>query len=302
MVDIFISADNFQFQSHQDERWLCQIMGGKQEVTSLQVYTGGAASNVAVGLRRLGFPTAAIAELGQDDFAEIVTHDLKREQVDTSYLIAERKEQTGGSVILVAPNGERAVMVHRGAAALLDVTDLPGAAISQAHWLHLSSVGGREAVIRQLFTWSREHQVGLSWNPGQLELTLLQEQGAKGLGVSCQVLIVNNQEWQQVESAQAELLTMVPEIVVTNGKQGGWWYYHGQRQGEYTSPEVTSVDDTGAGDAFATGYVAARLAEREPDEAVHWGTHNAAAVVQQVGAKPGLLTWSQLEKMVPTHD
>jgi ribokinase len=144
--------------------------------------------------------------------------------------------------------------------------------------------------------------VGLSWNPGQLELALLTEQGAKELGVSCQILILNSQEWQQVAGVQAELLAMVPEIIVTDGKQGGWWYYRGQRQGEYRSPEVTSVDDTGAGDAFAAGYVAARLAERQPSEALRWGTHNAAAAVQQVGAKPGLLTWSQLEKMVQEHD
>jgi len=66
----------------------------------------------------------------------------------------------------------------------------------------------------------------------------------------------------------------------------------------YQSPLVTSIDDTGAGDAFAVGFVAAHLAGKEVVEAARWGSLNAAQVVQFIGAKRGLLERAELERML----
>jgi sugar/nucleoside kinase (ribokinase family) len=49
---------------------------------------------------------------------------------------------------------------------------------------------------------------------------------------------------------------------------------------------VAVVDTTGAGDAFAAGFLSAHLAGAEPVEALRAGCHIAARAVAQVGGRP----------------
>ena len=53
---------------------------------------------------------------------------------------------------------------------------------------------------------------------------------------------------------------------------------------------VTSIDDTGAGDAFGSGFVAALIHGKDVNEAIDWGRKQAANVVKFIGAKKGLMT------------
>ena len=65
-------------------------------------------------------------------------------------------------------------------------------------------------------------------------------------------------------------------------------------------PKSGYVDRTGAGDAFASGFVAAIINDADIKEAIQFGTANATAVVQQIGAKNGLLAkgeWGEWEKV-----
>src|SRR5262245_24117018 len=88
LVDLFVHSRHFESQPSDHGPLLCQPYGDKIEVESFRVYSGGGATNTAVGFRRLGFKTAVICELGRDDFAQVVLNELKREQVSTQLVIA----------------------------------------------------------------------------------------------------------------------------------------------------------------------------------------------------------------------
>ena len=85
------------------------------------------------------------------------------------------------------------------------------------------------------------------------------------------------------------LLSSIHQIIVTDSDRGGQVFINGLPAFNYPAESVTAVDNTGAGDAFVVGYVSATLAGRDPQVAVRWGAQNAASVVQQIGAKDGLL-------------
>jgi sugar/nucleoside kinase (ribokinase family) len=245
----------------------------------------------------MGFSTAVVAELGRDAFADIVEKELRAEGVSTELLIRERKEQTGGSIVLVGKDGERVVLVHRGAAAQLGPEDLPLAALRQAHWLHLTSVAGQRQVLESVFRVVKEHAVRLSWNPGKSELALLLKVPLAELGVSCDVLFVNQEEWESVAPVQSQLKEIINTIVITNGSKGGQVLIKGQDALTFEAKQVDVTDTTGAGDSFASGYVSALLLEKTPAVAVQWGLLNASANIKIVGAKTGLLTRDEIEKM-----
>lgn len=297
LVDIFIHSHHFTRQAHGENVQLCHVYGDKVEVEQFQVSTGGGASNTAIAFHKLGFSSGIVAEVGQDNLAKLVEDELQAEGVDTHFLVREKKEETGGSVILVGPDGGRTVMVHRGAAAQLDVADLPQTALSQARWLHLSSIGGRLDVLQTLFNLCQESQLGLSWNPGKAELHLLATGQLPVQDVRAQLLFVNLEEWTALQPVQAALQSQVHQIIITNGAEGGQVLIGGGEPLSYSSPSLTSVDDTGAGDSFAAGYVAAHLLGHDPSRASRWGVANAVSNIQVIGAKTGLLTRAEIERI-----
>lgn len=293
LVDIFISSDQFVVKPSREGVQLCQSYGEKIEIDQLVVETGGGGSNTAVGFARMGFQSAVVSEMGTDTWSKVVVENFHDEKVATNLLVQEKREQTGGSVILVGNDGGRTVLVHRGASSLLDPADLPRQRLEQARWVHLSSIGGRHETLSTLFRTLKHSNAGLSWNPGKKELELLHDGQLRMADCPCRVFIVNAREWAILDWLQEELLGQVEQVVVTDGANGGVVYTQGSSV-PYQSQKVMSVDDTGAGDAFCVGYVSALLYRKSVEVATSWGVQNATSVIKQFGAKPGLLKKSQV--------
>ncbi len=294
LLDVFITSDAFTINDVDQAVLTRPSQGGKLVVDGFQLHTGGGGSNTAVGFARMGFAAHCISELGRDDTAYLVLEDLRRENVSTDFLIQERKEQSGGSVILVSESGERMVLVHRGAASMLDPSDVFEEVFERSDWIHLSSLSGRVDTVRHIFSLVQANQVRMSWNPGKSAL----EQIAKGEldcdSLPVQVLILNKEEWQIIAERQEQLASRIPHIVVTDGSRGGVYKHQGTST-EYQAESLAAVDETGAGDAFCVGFVSALLHNKTPQDGIEWGKRNAASVVQQLGAKPGLLRHSQFQ-------
>ena len=115
------------------------------------------------------------------------------------------------------------------------------------------------------------------------------------------VLFLNSKEWDLVKDQQADLIKEIPQIVVTKGAEGGEVYIHGNKELKFFGATAKSVDDTGAGDAFATGYSAAQYLHLEPKKSVEWGVRNAGSVIRYFGAQTGLLGREMIEGKTPTN-
>lgn len=293
LVDIFIHTHQFQVQITPKGPMLCQSHGSKTDVDNFNVYTGGGGGNTAVGFSRLGFKTAVVCETGRDNFSYLVIKDLKDQGVDTRLVISEKKEKTGGSVILVCDQGERSVLVHRGAAAMLDPFDISAYWLSESQWVHLSSVGGRAKTLEKVFkSVKRGVTTKLSWNPGKTELMMLADGKLQIDEIPCEVFLVNNEEWEMVADVQSQIFAKIPYVVVTAGKRGGDVYHRQQHVCHFPALSSQVIDATGAGDSFAVGFIAGILWNKTPKESALLGARNAASVVGKYGAKTGLLSKS----------
>lgn len=286
LVDFFIQSDEFSVTKNESGVLLCQRYGDKIEVDQFSVLTGGGGGNTATGFARAGFHTAVVTETGKDTFAQLVLQAFHDDRVATNLVIQEKKEQTGGSIILIGSDGGRTIMVHRGAASLLDPADIPVEAVEKTGWVHLSSIAGRLPTLTRIFSARKKQK--LSWNPGKQELLLLAESRISLQNLPVEVLLVNEQEWAMVDIVQPALQAHVPVIVITNGSRGGRILSKGN-EFEFASQSVTSVDDTGAGDAFAVGFVTNYIKQESLERCAEMGAKNAASVVQHLGGKPGLL-------------
>lgn len=176
---------------------------------------------------------------------------------------------------------------------MLDPHDIPQTLIRDTGWVHLSSIGGNQATLETIF--GARPQTKTSWNPGKQELHLLAEAQLPVNKLAVEILFVNAEEWNMVQTLQTSLMQRIKVIVVTAGAKGGTVYMQG-KQLPFAGAPVTSLDDTGAGDAFAVGFVVAYLHQRSIEECTHTAVANAGAVIQQIGAKAGLLRKTKLLK------
>ncbi|MFH2118427.1 MAG: carbohydrate kinase family protein, partial [Candidatus Paceibacterota bacterium] len=272
------------------------IEGDKVELEKMRVFSGGGGTNTAVGFARLGFKVGLISETGKDNFASVILAELHREEVDTSLIIQEKQEQTGGTVLLVAKDGERTALINRGASSMLDPFDISPFWISQTRWVHLTNIAGQEETLRKIFKLIKKNeQTTLSWNPGKQELQLIADGKLPVAEIVCKVLILNEAEWELIGEQQAELIKEIPTIVVTQGKKGGFVYEDGQKTLRFLASGDKAVESTGAGDAFSTGFVAGQLLNKPTKTCVEWGVRNAGSVISHFGAKLGLLDRQRIQ-------
>ena len=82
-VDILIKSENFKVEDGQ----LVLPYSTKTEVSASLISSGGGASNSAAGFSRLGLKAACIARLGDDQLGQLVIDDLKKEGVETEWLV-----------------------------------------------------------------------------------------------------------------------------------------------------------------------------------------------------------------------
>ncbi|EKD80716.1 MAG: PfkB family kinase [uncultured bacterium] len=304
-LDIFMKSDKFRVVSSKEIPGgiaMCEVYGGKMEVEEVTIGSGGGATNCAVSFAKKELKTAVVAEMGNDPQSLIIHRDLEEVGVDTRFLVQEPGETTAVSVILIAEDGGRSIMVHRGASAMLTKHDVPLDDL-KTRWIHISSLGGNWELLNTILTWAKNNKIRVSLNPGSKEI----EQRDKFISLlpMAEILFVNRDEakllwgidyseetlWKSTQALPGAYVT-----VITDGGRGGKVAENGKVY-FYTGEKVKKVvDTTGAGDAFASGMIAGVLYGKTYEQAVKWGVKNATAVLQHVGAKQGLLTLGEVSR------
>lgn len=305
VMDVLVQSSDFRvMKSHLVPGGvaLAEVYGGKTEAQNISLQTGGAGTNVAVGLSRLGFVCATLARVGDDWMKDLVLNDLKSEGVDTSMVQIGKSEKTGVSVVLVAADGGRSIITYRGAAKDLNSAEIDWGKISSADWIQIAAMGGNIALVEDLVSFARKEKIPVGWNPGKGELS--QKERMLRVLPKIDLLILNRMEAAQLvrhpyeemkEMAQKISSFGVKKVVITDGKRGAGVMEAG-RWISAPAFKTKSVDDTGAGDAFIAGMVAGILAAKEISVCLKMGLANGASEVTDLGAKTGLLRKNEMAK------
>lgn len=305
VLDIFMKSDKFKVVQSGDIPGgiaMCEVYGGKMEVEQVEIVSGGGATNTAVSFAKKELNTAIVAELGNDPQSLLVQRDLEEGQVDTRHLVQEPDETTAVSVVLIAADGGRSIMVYRGAAAMLTKTDVPLDKL-ETRWIHISSLGGNMDLLKIILTWAKKNDTRVSLNPGMKEIG--HRDKLLALLSLVEILFVNRDEakelwgidytddsmWNSMQPIHGSYVT-----VITDGARGGKIMNNGKVSFFEGAKVKKVVDSTGAGDAFASGMVAGVLYGKTYEQAVGWGIKNATSVLHHVGAKKGLLTLGEINK------
>ncbi len=269
-------------------------LGTKVDIDKIKFGTGGGATNAATTFARHGHESIFMGCIANDPAGQAIINFLDDEGIDTSYITYLNRLQTGYSVVLLAPSGERTILTCRGASAHFDALNPDDLDTIYPDWAYVTTFRGDMDMLDQFFTKAKSLGAKIMFNPGNLEL----EHSRKLLGLlsDVDVLLVNKCEAQKIVSGNiltellAKLKNYVPNVIITDGNQGAIATDHKEvyRVGLYE--DVKIKDATGAGDAFGSGFLAAYADGKSFRDSLIFASANSTSVVQHVGSKDGILT------------
>jgi sugar/nucleoside kinase (ribokinase family) len=305
--DVFLSHSN-EFKAIVDNphtSYMRLDMGAKADVNNITFSTGGGATNAAVTFARQGLHAEFMGTIGHDPAGQAVLDELDHEGVATAHVSYSPKYNTGYSVLLLAPSGERTILTYRGASTHYDAKNFDLSA-SEAEWVYVSSMAGSMETLDKIFTQARSLGKKIMFNPGKGELA--QPRKLKALLEDVEVLSVNREEMQtivegsELEELARHALHYVPVAIVSDGPNGVL-ATDGKtivRAGMYE--DVRVLDRTGAGDAFGSGFLSQWALGKGLKEAIVFASANSTSVVTKIGAKKGILHKHPELHEMPIHE
>lgn len=271
----------------------CFTYGSKMELGDVFFDIGGGATNSAFTFANLGLKAAVCSRVGKDIFGLEILHHLADKGI-SSMIITDRNHKTAYSTILVKPEGDRTILVYRGASANFSDKDINWSKL-KTKWIYLTSVAGSTSLLSRLFAYVKDNKVKIAWNPGSDELKL----GKDTLGrymKDAYIFNVNREEAQKL-TGKKEIKDIFKELnrlspgynIVTEGDKGA---YLSDGILIYYAPALATklINTTGAGDAFGSGFCTGMILKHDWDYALRLGMLNAHGTIQKMGTKNGLLS------------
>jgi len=283
---------------------------GETMVTDFTPSPGGSAANTIYGLAKLGIKTGFVGTVGNDAEGRRLVRNLKAVGIDTSHIRVKKDAKTGLAFCFSDKKGRRAIYLLSGANSLLDSQDIDIAYLSRSQIVHLSSFAHDKQLRLQIeVTGNLQSSTKLSLAPGTLY-------ASKGLKVLTPLLerahitFLNREEIELLtgkdfRTGAKTLLALGCHIVVvtlgrgialSDGKKAT--SYIGTTETEYhiTSIEEApkDIESTGAGDAFACGFLFGMLKNKTPSECGLLGDIVARFVISAPGGRKGFPSLEQL--------
>lgn len=262
---------------------------GIEAAARIQLTGGGSAATTACWLASFGDAPRLLAAVGDDDLGRRATSELAAAGV-TMVGPALEGESTGTCVVLLGPDGERTMLADRAANDRLPVSAVVASLDPLPGWVHLgghallgegSRNAGKAAISAAL-------AAGCVVSVDAASATALRSVGAEAFldwieGAS--IVLANDDEIEALGGVQS-VLSRVSSVVVKHGSAGATWT-DGVETTLADGLPVDLIDTTGAGDAFAAGWIAAVRAGDGVQAALTAAVAGGATAVSLEGARPG---------------
>jgi sugar/nucleoside kinase (ribokinase family) len=271
------------------------IVPGSDRRAEIRNRPGGSGANQAVWLGAAGADVLFAARVGAAD--RTMYENYFRGLGVVPALAGDRDLPSGVLVTILDPGGERSFLTDRGANLNLSAADLPDSLLDAVGLVVVSGyslfANGPRSAVQRLIAAARARGVAIAIDPASIGF--LAEVGAELF-----LRWIGPVDWLFANESEAELLTgeadfeqqmralgqQFGRVVIKRGRFGAAL---GTREGIRISkpaPLVPVVDTTGAGDAFAAGFIATLLKGGSEEACLEAGIAAGAKAVQFVGGQP----------------
>lgn len=303
--DVFVQVDEAANLACDPKNQHCVLefeFPTKLGISKVSKLIGGNAGNVAIGSSRLKLRSALYAEVGKDTQGDRIYNSLKDNNVVTTYFKRNRNEKTNYSVVLYY-NVERTILVHH------EKRRYSFPKFQKSRFIFLTSAAtGSEKLFSPLLQYLKRTKAQLGFNPGTHQMNLGLKK-LKPIFKQTHALFVNLEEAQKIlKTNKRDLPFLLKSFhalgikvpVISDGPNGAY-LYDGTTFFYCPIYDVPTLERTGCGDSFATGFMAALANNQQVEQAMRWGTLNSASVIQRVGPQDGLITKARLQRILKAN-
>lgn len=260
----------------------------------------GNSPNAAVAAARLGLKSALMANIGNDREGEDCIKTLEKENVNTEFITVSNNNKTNSHFVLWFEDDRTILVKH-------EKYDYHLREFGEPKWIYLSSLGENSLVFHnEILEYLNSHpKIKLAFQPGTFQMEFGKEALA-GIYRRSEVFFCNKEEAQRIlETDEPDISKLLktmaalgPKIVVITDGVKGAYSYDGKEMlfmRPYPDP-APPLERTGAGDAFSSTFTVALALDMSVRDALKWAPISPMSVVQQIGARAGLLTRKELEE------
>jgi len=263
--------------------------------------SGGSAANTIHGLAKMGVDTAFIGKVGKDDMGDFFKNDLINSNIDSQLLLSENP--SGVAAALVSPDAERTFATFLGAAVELSAEDLTKEMFEGYDVFHIEGyLVQNHDLIETAIRFAKEAGCRVSidlasYNVVEDNLDFLHK-----MVENVDIVFANEEEAKaftgmEPEAALDKIAEEVEIAVVKIGSKGSMVKNKGKiyRAGVI---DVNSIDTTGAGDLFASGFIYGMSKNLSFDQCAQIGAVIAGNVIEVIGAKMDAERWERIYSMI----
>jgi sugar/nucleoside kinase (ribokinase family) len=268
----------------------------------VMVSPGGCGSNTAIGLTALDIPTGIVGRTGDDDAADLLFRYWERFGLDTRFVQRNPQQPTGTSIGLIDTDFQPRFIHTPGAnrGVTSEIVDAPALAATGAKFFHVAGffvlvnlfegVGAKLAELRSLgITTSLDVVFNVRMDDPKLRAALWDAMP------NLDYFLANDHEaFRLTDEKDPQVAAGIlrergaKNVVIKLGAEG-CYALSDEFSGVVPASKVEVVDTTGAGDAFASGFIAALSRGGDLKAACTAGNQAGARIVQKLGAITGWL-------------
>lgn len=267
---------------------------------------GGAPMNVAYHVKQSGISSSIISRVGEDDLGKSLLEIIKGWKVSTPYVGTDTSYPTGTVLATLDENKEAHYDIVKDVAwDHIQVTEKTKAAVSQCKAFIYGSLASRHEVsgtsLLKLLPYAPFKVFDVNLRPPFYSLEILQPllQYANLIKLNANELKTIMELMGEPYASEEKGITFLrsrfntDEVLLTKGSKGAC-YYVGNHCYDFPIITVEVKDTIGSGDAFLAGFLAEKIRQSSPEQAMANAIALSAFVTAREGACP-TYRWEELE-------
>lgn len=302
--DIFFPIKQAEIIESNGKKMLTFEYKSKTQIEDRFEAPGGCAVNLSQGLAKLGVETACYCRIGSDPDGDWIAKNLESADVDISLIQRDKDYKTDMAVIIVnEAESEATILFNRDANEQFEVKSEE----IEAEWVFVASSlsGDWKGNLDKIKEAAKVKNIKLAYNPGQSNMREDLEK-VKEFISGADVLFVNKKEAKEIIGEKTDDVKILLEklraldvkvAAITDGDSGAF-ASNGAMTVFVPALKEKAVDSTGAGDAFASAFLASFIQGKNLDECLKRGIANGGSVVNFYGAQKGLLDEETITKKI----
>lgn len=259
--------------------------------------SGGSAANTIASLANLGLNCGFMGKTADDQLGEVFAHDLRAIGVDYHTRPLRKGPSTAMSLIAVTPDADRSMNTFLGASVAFDIGDVDEALIERSEIIYLEGYLFDELHAKQAFkqaaTYAVKHHTKVAMTLSDLFCVERHRDAFFDfITHHVDILFANRDEApkltgeEDIEQAAFALSNYCNIGAVTLSEHGAKCWIGSEQAIVPADPQTLVKDTTGAGDAFAAGFLYGLIKNKSAQACGQLGVLCAQEVISHYGARP----------------